>query len=202
MKTLIRIIVLIAMLILLPKLLKAQIDYHFDQINEISNKDSIVTIDYIISSPKREQLPLSLIVFFVNKNGDNLIGSYVNVRLLHNNKLVDKYTLNAADHIRSNYIILDHANAINLKKGDKVSLEFTLLLKTKNDKFDFMIKSVNETDNETQKKVEKYALTANTKPMIEKKEIKTKSWDSNKPSPELKKQRRLNTIAAIINGIR
>lgn len=164
----------ILLLLLLPLSVFGQIDYHFDQINKISNKDSVVTIDYIISSPKKAPLSLSLKVFFTNENFDDNIGSYVIVDLMHNNTLVRNYKLNTGDHINSNFIVLDYDNAIKLKRGDQVSLVFTLIPRTENVNYIFTIKSVLESDTETQKKIEKYAMTASVKPVPVKKEVKMK----------------------------
>lgn len=170
----------------------AQIDYHYDQINEISTKDSIVKINWILSSPKKASLTFSQKVFFTNKGQDDLIGSNVVVYLCHNHKknidTVRQYSLNTADHMNSNFIVLDLDNAIKLKKKDKVYFTFHLKAKHMNESYVFTIKSVDDTDFEIQKKLEKQAITAIKPAEKTPQPIKYKNLSSNRKFRKLQRQ--------------
>lgn len=129
----------IILLILLPFTVFGQIDYNRNQFDRLSNKDSILIIDWTLSSPKKAPLYFDHVVNFTNELGDDIVGSKVYVELYHNTKLVRVYKFTTADQI-NNFITLD--NPIKLRKGDKVFFIFHLIPKSNNESYVFNINPV------------------------------------------------------------
>lgn len=135
MKTLIRIIVLIAMLILFPKLLKAQIDYR-QHPTEITRKDSVVRIDWLLNSPEKCDINFNHYVNFININNDKKYGSTVVVELYHNNRYVRNYIFETGDNMY-NRIYLHQP--LKIRKGDNIHFIFKLRAFENNEKYVFNI---------------------------------------------------------------
>jgi len=133
MKTLIRIILLIGLLILLPKLLKAQIDYRSHP-QTISNQDSVIVIDWLTSSPKKCPIGFNHLVNFLPMKNENS-NSTVSVVLYHNEKPVRSFTFLVGEHANRIYTYDD----LNLKRGDRVHFVFKLNPKGKDEQYVFNI---------------------------------------------------------------
>jgi hypothetical protein len=160
----------IILLILLPFTVFGQIDYNRNQFDRISNKDSIVRIDWTLSAPKKAPLYFDHVVRFTNETGDDMIGSQVYVELFHNDDLVRIYKFKTADHI-NNFITLD--KPIKLKETDKVYFIFRLIPTSKNESYVFNIDPVLiMAKDKLNKQLEKKPVVVTE---VKKKEVKHKS---------------------------
>lgn len=124
---------LITLLVLLSSTAVAQIDYHaHPQI--ISNKDSVIVIDWLVSSPKKCPIGFNHLVNFlpmVNENPNTTVG----VELYQNKKLLRSFNFSVGDHANRIYTYED----LNLKRGDHVYLVFTLRAKLPNEQYVFNV---------------------------------------------------------------
>lgn len=183
----------LSLISLFPITVFSQIDYHRNQVDRISAKDSIVRIDWIIHTSKKAPLYFDHSLRFINENEDNdLVGSTVKVELFHNDQLVKTYSARTAEHIE-NFIILDQP--INLNKNDKVYFVFTLIRRHKNESYLFTIDSRIPIAKEIKSNQAKSIITS---PVISKsiKEPKYKSYSTKR----FLKMKRNQKIGSEING--
>jgi hypothetical protein len=180
----------IILLILLPFSVFGQIDYKRNQFDRITSKDSVIRIDWTLSSSKKTPLYFDHVVRFTNEIGDDIIGSEVYVDLFHNDDLVRIYKFKTADHI-DNFITLD--KPIKLKEGDKVYFIFRLISISNNESYIFNIEPILIMHKDKlNRELEKKSIVITE---FKKKEVKHKS---KKVSYRVKKNQKIGTE---INGI-
>lgn len=112
-----------------------QIDYHAHP-QKISNKDSIVSIEWLMSSPQKCPIDFNHLVNFINTKSETITNSKVTVELYHNEKLVRDFVFPVGDGIANRIYTFE---PINLRKGDHVYFIFKLSPTTDDEEYVFNI---------------------------------------------------------------